>query len=107
MTGRERKTLHHRGTAKLQLRFSSRRNLGMASAFSKWSCIPGTEQIGTNQGEQHDRSCPRNTGSMSMNWKDFAAKVGASGGITNAFPTWQGQGHVDNQGNLSLVPCPS
>lgn len=65
------------------------------------------EQIGTDRGEQHDTSCPRNTARMSRNWKDFSAKVAASGGITNAFPSWQGQGHVDNQGNLSLVPCPS
>lgn len=32
----------------------------------------------------------------------FLQEVGASGGITNAFPTWQGQGHVDKPGKCVL-----
>lgn len=50
MTERDRKTLNQCETAKPQLRFNSRRNLGTASAFSKRGCIQGAEQTGTDQG---------------------------------------------------------
>lgn len=82
----------------------------MASAFSKWGCSQGAEQIGTNRGSSVTDPAPETAAGLPpaahLHWKVFSAKVGAPGGRTNAFPTWQGQERASLQPNLSFPARP-